>query len=146
MYEFKVGLLVLVTLICSACSVNDSAIKVNDENQFWKAFKQAVLDDNKETIIALTHFPFEVRETDDSDAVKSYEQKDFDPLYERLISQQVYFPEGGSVSSKSMRQLIEGKPQITPGDFITPNLIQYIQFEFERIGDKWFFARAYLEE
>lgn len=147
MVKFKTILLIVVTCVCAACSVNEPAVKVNEENQYWDAFRQAVLDDDKDTIISLTHFPFEVRGPGDSASVKSYEQKDFPAIFEQLVTQPVYYQSsGGAINSKPMRQLIEEKQQITPGDFITPDLIQFIQFEFERIDGQWFFTRAYLEE
>lgn len=154
MYRYKFFLLVCLALYVAACSVNEPAVKTNQENEFWKAFRQAALADDKdedkdkyqETLIALTHFPFEVRTSDDSVPPKTYEQKDFNPVFERLLAQQVYFPDGGSISSKSMRQMIEAKPQITAGDFITPTLIQFLQFEFEYIDGQWLFTRAYLED
>lgn len=148
MVKFKTILLLVGILFCSACSSVKEPVakKANEENQFWQAFRQAVLDDNVDTVISMTHFPFEVRKPDDSAPVKRYEQQDFPALYEQLIAQQVYYPSGGAMSSKPMRQLIAEKQQITPGDFIKPNLIQFLQFEFDRIDGRWLFTRAYLEE
>jgi hypothetical protein len=146
MYGFKTIFLVFLTLVNPACSVNNSAVKANEENQFWSEFRQAVLDNDRDKIVSMTNFPFEVRGPEDSDPVKRYENKDFPAIFGQLVAQQVFFPSAGRIVSKSMQQLIDEKKEITQGDFMAPDLIQFNQFEFERINGRWLFTRAYLEE
>jgi len=143
MYAFKTVLPVILALFCVVCS---AAVKDSGSNQYWSTFRQAVLDNNKEKIVAMTRFPFEVRGPDDSDPLKHYDRKGFLAIYERLVAQPVFLPSDGKIISKSMRQLIGEKKEITPADYLTSDSIQFHQFEFKRIKGKWFFTRAYLEE
>lgn len=136
-------LLPLILLISGACSAEESDTGLQS---FWADFRQAVLDNDKDKIASMTHFPFEVRGPDDSDPVKHYDRTGFLAIYERLVVQRIYLASAGQFVSKSMRELIGGKSEITPGDFLTKNVIRFQQFEFERIKGRWRFTRAYLEE
>lgn len=88
----------------------------------------------------------EVRGPDDSDPVKKLSRQDFLDLYERLVAQPVYLPSSDQIIPKSMRQLIGEANQLSKEDYVTPDLIQFHQFEFMRIAGRWRFTRAYLEE
>ncbi|HXH08631.1 MAG TPA: hypothetical protein VNP04_02495 [Alphaproteobacteria bacterium] len=113
---------------------------------FWSEFRQAVIDNDKAKIASMTRFPFKVRGLADSDPVKQYDRTGFLSIYERLVVQRVYLPEAGHIVAKSMRELIAGKSDITPEDFLTKNVVRFQQFEFERSKGRWWFTRAYLEE
>lgn len=139
----KAILPVILALLCVVCS---AAGKDYSCNQYWSTFRQAVLDNDKGRLAGMTRFPFEVRGPDDSDPVRQYDAKGFLAIYERLVAQPVFLPREGKIVSKSMRQLIDEKKEITPDDYLTSDSIQIHQFEFERIKGKWLFTRAYLEE
>jgi hypothetical protein len=142
-YAFKAVYLVLLAMLVTVCS---AAEKDSDANRFWHGFRQAVVDNQKEKIVTMTRLPFEVRGPDDSDPVKKLNQRDFLDVYERLVAQSVFLPSGDKIIPKSMRQLIGETTELSNKDFLTPDLIQFHQFEFMRIDDRWCFTRAYLEE
>ncbi|MBU0699826.1 hypothetical protein KKE26_00780 [bacterium] len=148
MYMFKTMLSITLALCCVACS---STQKNSDIDQYWSTFRQAVLDNNRNKVICMTRFPFEVRGPDDSDPVKHYSRKEFLVIYGRLLAQSELLPSGEKDvwKWKSMRRLIIENNKIPPEDRLSPDFIrfyQFHQFEFQRIKGRWFFTRAYLEE
>lgn len=111
-----------------------------DAAPYWRAFRQAVLDDNKDKLFSLTRFPFEVRGPHASDPVDYYDRSCFAAIFRRVVVQRVALPSG----EKSMLQLINEKSEIGPADYQSPDAIQVHQFEFRRINGEWLFTRAYL--
>ncbi len=142
-YAFKAVYLVLLAVLVTVCSAAD---KNSDADHFWQAFRHAVIDNQKEEIAAMTLLPFEVRGPDDSDPVKKLNQRDFLAVYERLVAQSVFLPSGDQIVPKSMRQLIGETKRLSKEDYVTPDMIQFHQFEFMLIDGRWRFTRAYLEE
>lgn len=143
MRGLKIILPLFLTLFCVVCSAAETD---SGYSQFWSTFRQAVLDNDKVKIVEMTRFPFEVRGPDDSDPVQPYDHHGFLSIYEKLVAQPVFLPSDGKIISKTMRQLIDEKKEITPADHPTSDSFQVHQFEFRRIKGKWFFTRAYLEE
>ncbi|GKS69058.1 hypothetical protein W03_10620 [Nitrosomonas sp. PY1] len=113
---------------------------------FWTEFRQAVIDNDKNKIDALTYFPFEVRGVDDSDAIQSLDEKMFSNIYERLIAQMIHFPIGNQMVAKPMRELIYETSSIFLEDAGNYKSVRFQQFEFERKNGQWRFVRAFLEE
>jgi hypothetical protein len=140
------ALRLFLPLLLAICTVGSAAESGMSFHSFWSEFRQAVVDNDKTKIASMTRFPFKVRGPDDSDPVKQYDRPGFLSIYERLVVQRVYLPEAGQIVAKSMRELIAGKSEITPEDFLTKNVVRFQQFEFERSKGRWWFTRAYLEE
>jgi len=136
-------LIVLLTLFSVSCTASE---KNQDANSFWQEFRQAVVNSDSSQVAPLTRFPFEVRGPMDSDPVIPQDPKGFVDIYERLLVQQVYLPEGGQIVGKTMRSLVAEKTNVNPEDFLTDDSFQVFQFQFRLIDGKWLFTRAYLEE
>lgn len=142
MYALRL-LLPLILLISSACSA-----EVSDKSAqgFWRQFRQAVVNNDKEKVADMAQFPLEVRGVDDSNPVKQYDRAGFLAIYERLVAQPVYLPSAGQIVAKSMRAVMAEKAEIVAEDFLADNAFRIEQFEFERFEGGWRFTRAYLEE
>jgi uncharacterized membrane protein YvbJ len=118
-----------------------------DPNQFWARFREAVLDNDISTIISLTHFPFKVRGTDDSDPVLQYNKEKFPHIFKKLINQKEEFTSSdGKLVSKTMLQLIKDKKRFGPKELIAKDFLRIYDFEFIRINGSWFFTFGYLDD
>lgn len=133
-------LLIFISYACSAEKAIDNSFSV-----FWPEFRQAVISSDKNKIASLTHFPFEVLGVDDSYSARSFDRTGFLDIYERLVTQTIYFPQGNQIISKSMREMIYEAKNIPKKNINAGNTMQFEQFEFERIDGQWRFVRAYLE-
>jgi hypothetical protein len=129
-----------MTGACSAASPDASF------QQFWRPFRQAILDNDKQRVASVTSFPFEVRGPDDSDPLQLLNRPQFLDLFERLVVQPVYVVVGGQIVPKTMRQLIEETRSVSPADQVDHGFVHFHQFEFSKRDDRWLFTRAYLEE
>lgn len=136
-----VSILILVHVACYAAPRNDVAAQ-----KFWSAFRQAVLVNDKQTLISMTKFPFEVHSVDDSLPVKYYGPVDFPVTFNKILSQSEYLLMNGKIVPKTMFGLIYDKKKVTSADLTTPDFFRFYQLEFENVGGKWTFTRAYLEE
>jgi hypothetical protein len=113
---------------------------------FWSEFRQAVIHEDKQRVASLTRFPFEVRGPSDGDPVLRYDRAKFLGVYHRLMAQVIYVPEGSEIATKTMRDVVEEKPDIVPRDLLRADYARVHQFAFQEIDGHWLFVRAYLEE
>ena len=145
--ENNMQLIMLLSMVLSFifCAYSEE-LTDHSFRRFWADFRQTVISTDKTKITSLTHFPFEVLGPDDSDSVKFLDRKGFLDIYERLVGQTIYFPSGGQIVSKTMLQMINETKEIPKKDTNKGDAMQFQQFEFEVIGGKWRFVRAYLEE
>ena len=138
--------IVLVSIIAAlslACSVLE---KSPDVALFWNNFRQAVIANDKNAVLEMARFPFEVRGPTDAEPVRHLDRQQFLLIYAKLLSQPVYLPESDKVVSRSMRELIVAKPVLDPSNLLTPAMVRFYQFEFTTVDGRWFFTRAFLEE
>lgn len=135
--------MMLLTLASGSCSAEAPD---NGLRPFWTQFRQAVIDNDKAAVADMARFPFPVRGADDSDPVKSLDRIGFLNIYERLVAQIVYFPSGGQIISRSMRELIHDAAAPPAADPENGDSMRFHQFEFERIDGRWRLVIAYLEE
>jgi len=138
--------LLQMMVLLVALLVSSAAADYSDPNQYWKAFRQAVVENDIKTVMKLTYFPFKVRGVDDSDPVLRYGRNDFKKIYNKLLNQVVLLPSGGKVVSKTMYQLIKEKRDVTAKDYNTPDCIWIYEFKFHRVKGQWLFTWAYFEE
>jgi hypothetical protein len=142
----RISLIMLTMLLTFVSYAYSEEVSDDGFRPFWADFRQAVISNDKTKIASLTHFPFEVLGADDSNPAKFLDRKEFLDIYERLVVQTVYFPSGGQIVSKTMREMIYETKDIPKKDTNKGDAMQFQQFEFETIGGKWRFVRAYLEE
>ncbi|UCE30804.1 MAG: hypothetical protein JSW68_12250 [Burkholderiales bacterium] len=135
--------LVALLLFSSACAATGPQTSYQG---FWARFRQAVLDDDRDRVVSLMRLPFEVRGPDDAQPVRRLDRAGFLEIYDRLVLQELYLPQGGALVVRTMRALIEQRPDASEDDLLTEGIARFHQFQFERIGDHWRFTRAYLEE
>ena len=135
-----------VIVLLLALLVSSASGGYSDPHLFWKTFRQAVVDNDINTVMKLTHFPLKVRGVDDSDPVLLYGQNDFKKIYNKLVNQEVLLPSGDKIVSKTMYQLIKEKKDITAKDYNTPDCIWIYEFKFHRLKGQWLFTWAYFEE
>lgn len=110
--------------------------------QFWAAFRGAVLAGQKETIASVTRFPFETRGPSDDDPVRRHDRRGFPFLLDSLLGQ-----ESGMGDSETTRQLIQRTTTLTDRN-VTPGAQQARvgDFVFLRTAGRWWFTRAYTDE
>jgi uncharacterized membrane protein YvbJ len=134
-----VAILFVFTFFVSSANAGYS-----DPNQFWKSFRQAVLDNDMDKIIALTYFPFKVRGPTDSDPIMQYNKNKFPIIYKKLITQEEeIMTSGASFVSSNMFELIRKKRTLDPKDFNSPDCLRIYSFKFKVIKGCWYFTWAY---
>jgi hypothetical protein len=111
--------------------------------RFWMVFRQAVLAGDKDRVASMTRFPFETRGTMDDDPVKTHDRASFLRILDRLLADDA----GTTAASETMRQYIERTTTLTernvaPGD----TEARVGNFGFARLGGRWLFTRAYIDE
>jgi hypothetical protein len=134
------------TLLLTLLLVDCANAGYTDPGQFWTTFRQAVLDNDINTIVKLTHFPFKTRGPFDSSPVTSYNSKRFPEVYEKLIAQKELLPAEGKIVSTTMFELIKKKKTITHKDFNTSDSLWIHDFVFTRKNGSWFFTFGYLND
>lgn len=138
-------LLVWVVLLLQV-TASSAAPSYSDANQFWQAFRNAVIKNDSQQIAALTRFPFEVHGVVDSDPVTHYDRKRFTQVLVQILAQRVFLPSNGKYTGKSMRQLIGEKKKIVDKDFLTPDIVRFHDLEFELVKGRWLLTKGYLDE
>lgn len=136
----------VVTFFLLTVVVSSAYGGCSDPQQFWRRFRQAVLDNDVKAIMTLTYFPLEGRGVDDSIPIQRYDRKAFQKTYKKLINQPVLLPSGGRVVSKTMFELIREKKTIVSKDFNTADYLQIYDFEFKLVNGCWFFTSVDLED
>jgi len=142
----RIFLLILLfgqlTFSAEASQIGD----VKEANQFWTAFRRAVLNSKLNQVISLTRFPFEIRGQADWMPVKYYKPGNFRPIFEEVMESPVSILSNGNFVEKSMIEIIIEKKTITAKDWLTPKFIRIEDLEFQRIDGNWRFTGAYLDQ
>lgn len=115
-------------------------------NEFWRDFRQAILNGETTAVASMTKFPLWVRGPDDSDPVYYYKQSEFLPIYRRLLNQRISIWKDDTVVSKTMYQVIKEKKQLDAQDLDSDKLLSVENFEFQVVNGRWLFTRGYLED
>lgn len=110
--------------------------------RFWQAFRQAILAGDRNTIAAVTRFPFETRGPSDDDPVGKRDRAGFPALLDSLLAQ-----ESGMGDSETTRQFIERTTTLTERN-VAPGAkeARVGDFFFVNTDGRWWFARAYTDE
>lgn len=142
---FKRVILILVLWLalvsCGLAQAPDPAFQA-----YWSEFRSAVMSGDRQKVAALTRFPFEVRGTHDSDPVVRLSRESFTKNVDRLLEERVHTVSGQRLASRSMREVIAGKPSAAARDLLSARVARVEQFEFVKVDDRWLFATAYAEE
>lgn len=139
---------VLVALALPLCVSCDSAAgdKQNSPDgfrKFWSDFRQATLAGDKGKVASLASFPFKTRGPLDSDPVKTYERAEFLTIFEKLLAQDP----GLSREPETMRHFIERTAIVEERMLGNGGRAAKVgAFTFERLGGRWRFTQAYVEE
>jgi hypothetical protein len=116
---------------------------VGSFQKFWSDFREAALTGNKDKIASLAEFPFQTRGILDSDPLQMHDRASFLSLFDRLLSQDP----GLSREPQTMRSLLERTRSVTGKALDSGGDTARIgAFVFQRIGGRWRFTRAYIED
>jgi hypothetical protein len=145
--NFKILLFVFALIVIPHVAQCGETTTYSDPYKYWHSFRKAVMDNDKSQVLSLTHFPFKIKGTDDSDGVKKYDKNGFTKILVKLLDQHVLLPGGSDkVIEKTMRQIVQEKKNLVREDFLTPNIIRIEDFVFKSVNGHWLFTQGYLEE
>lgn len=133
--------LVFALISQTACSQNPSA-----PQEFWQNFQSAVINNDINKVMTLTHFPLEVRGVSDASSVEKLNKKQFRKRYTQLMMQKVDLVKNDSLVEIPLRIAVGQKGLLTQENYLTDTQLRVLQFEFEKRGNKWLLTRTYLEE
>lgn len=138
--------IVVVLLLLFSWSGTSHADEMAEAQRFWNQFRHAALVGDVKKVASMTRFPLWVRGVADSDPVMYCREKDFPQIWKQLLEQQVVVSDIEQVEVKTMLQVIRNKKVVTQKDLQSPQLMSVELFWFEKIKDRWYMTRGYLEE
>ena len=107
--------------------------------EFWKTFRQSVLNADTTQIIALTDFPFETRGPLDSDPTIGYSKQKFPLVFQAFLNQWNGMDLGGTTELEFIEKtVIVNKEDIADDYTRVGNLV------FSKTKDGWRLVLAYL--
>jgi hypothetical protein len=136
-----VALLVLTVTVAASAGGTQQ-----EENAFWRDFRNAVLTGNNAQLVSMTRFPLTVRGVSDNDPVKHVGKKAFPGVFRRILVQPVTIVSGDNFVTETMLEILQKKEQLQPRDYLTREQIRVEQLLFQRINGRWLLTTAYLEE
>ena len=137
--------LILISLVACAdpepsreSSASRGSSDYTEFDVFWADFRSAVLSNDSEAVMALTHFPFQIKGDYDGDPVILLDQAAF----ERNIAAMLARDPGTSLDKTTQRDLI--------ADLVSPgpdslNFAMFGGFVFERVDGRWWFVMANMD-
>lgn len=134
---------VFIAIISSACSASDESVSVQ---AFWQKFRGDVIAGNKSKIAEATRFPLHVHGLSDQDPVQKCTRQCFDDMYDRLINQIIYLPDGDAITKNTMSSLIAAQEKSGYDERVEKNAFRVYQLEFHFTSGRWLLTDAYLEE
>jgi hypothetical protein len=130
--------LVLALLVGSPLSAQSGDIQ-----PFWTEFRQAIKNNDKDKIAAMTRFPFKTRGQTDSDPVTTHSRVSFLKIWNKLMQADP----GVDPEADTMRKFVERKPTIAGEALASEKGYARVgNFVFERVQGKWLFTMAFLDE
>ncbi len=160
------GLMLLAMVLLASCSkqvssestAESSSVQqsqptrqVQSAQLFWNTFRTAALANDRAALLAITRFPFTTRGATDADPAVSHDQAAFEQLLPSILEQD----SGLSAEPQTVRQYIERHPELPTiatgaGQSmpVTANATQFSAgpLSFAKVGDRWYWVSAYLEE
>ena len=135
------ALLVLITpVVCAQTTGNRST---EDFGKFWADFRAAALANDLDRVVAMTQIPFRTKGLLDEDPEGIYDAAGFRKLWPDLLEQDP----GLSPEPETMARFIERKRELGTQDLEPGGSRARVgQFVFEKVGAKWLFTQAYVEE
>jgi hypothetical protein len=119
--------------------------------QFWSTFRAAVLAGDRPALQEIARFPFVTRGASDDDPTVPHDAATFDALLPQILAQDT----GMTKEGETVRDYIERHPDLPPiaagGGKSAPVEAGAAQFvagplTFEKVGKRWYWVSAYLEE
>jgi hypothetical protein len=122
---------------------NEASNNMSDKDfqQFWLTFRQAVISNDTNKIIAMTILPFETRGEMDSDPIVKYCRNNFFKAFRAYLGQSTYWK-----SDESFISSFEEIKRITNPDstYIQGDWARVGNLEFKNKDGHWRLAFAYL--
>lgn len=109
---------------------------------FWRSFRKAALEDNRNELVRFSNFPFETRGVLDTDPVFKHDQQWFLKNWPKLIA----IDPGLRPTEDSMRRLIERTVEVTRKENPVEGWARVGDFEFKKLRGRWRFVHAYFED
>jgi hypothetical protein len=107
--------------------------------EFWKSFRQAVLNADTAQIIALTKFPFETRGPLDSDPTIKYSKQKFPHVFQAFLNQWNGMDLEGTTELETIK-----KTTIISKEDIADEYTRVGNLVFNKTKDGWRLVFAYL--
>jgi hypothetical protein len=107
---------------------------------FWEGFKDAVLNNDMDTVIELTEFPFKTRGVLDDDPEIEYTPDQFKLAWDRLLT---IDPKTAELPT-SMREIVLSFDQWNDQEILAGS-VRIGDFLFHKTGGRWLFYFAYME-
>jgi hypothetical protein len=132
--------LVLLLALLAGSSLSAQS---GDIQAFWTEFRQAIKNNDKDKVAAMTRFPFKTRGQTDSDPVKTHNKVSFLKIWDKLMQADP----GLGPDADTMRRFVERKPTITSEASASEKGSARVgNFVFDRVQGKWLFTMAFLDE
>jgi len=127
------------------------AAATQSPQEFWSEFRVAALADDRAALQKLARFPFVTRGTTDDDSSISHDEVAFAELVAKVFAQDTGLSKGGETVRAYLERHTELPPIAVGGGQSVPVEANAAQFSagplnFEKIGDRWYWVSAYLEE
>ncbi|WP_295428666.1 hypothetical protein [uncultured Thiodictyon sp.] len=136
------AILVLFGLHTLSAMSAETACNASAE-QYWKTFRNAVLQNDLSTIVNLSSFPFEVRGILDENTKRTILREEFHKLFPSLLEADP----GMSPTPTTMKWLLNTATSLSPS-FCNAyeNQFRVGTWVFELTSDGWRFIQAFVDE
>lgn len=131
---------ILMTSLSVSCTAETNKDPDSSFPQFWKDFRNSVLNNDIENILKMTRFPFQVKGDLDMLGSKTLAKDQFLKQFNEFMDQDTR----ENLTPESMRDYIKNNANVYPN--IEDGQTDIGLFSFEYINNKWYFVRVYVEE
>lgn len=119
--------------------------------QFWVGFRSAVATNDSAALTGMARFPFVTRGVSDDDPKVPHDEAAFAALLPKILAQDTGLGAQPETVSAFVARHADPPPIAVGGGQFAPVPDDATQFsagplEFEKSGEKWLWASAYLEE
>ena len=136
-------MVISIVLVLTADAQQPALTPLESFQEFWSAFRRAVLTTNKSQVAEMAQFPFVTQGTLDDSPTTRQDRDAFLALWNRLLSQDP----GLQPESDTMQQLVMRTPTVTPHHLHEDQHAARVGvFEFRHLNGRWWFTSAYLDD
>ena len=117
--------------------------KIEDFDQFYELFTDAVNNDDWNQVISLTQFPFVFRGQLDMEGQIEVSQDEFKEIFPAFLESEAFIDLEGELIPSTFRGLL--MTRMETAESITKDSAQIHDFVFEKIDKSWKFVQVYTD-